>query len=275
MKIALCSLASSCVALAFASAALAQGSMLAPPGNHFSSARGPGARPIRISGRCSASASMPRRNRHGGWSSRRAAGDRGDHRHRARLESQSIDSDKLWRNPKETADNGIDDDKNGYIDDVIGWDFFEGDAKPWDHDGHGTLVAGIIAGRLERETGMAGINPFARLMILKGLNNFGHTRSSYMAEAITYAADNGARVINFGRSARRSRAVEQAAIDYAFGKGVVIVVAPATKVPTSASMASPASDKVLTVAQHGLRRSARRSSRTGAGSRWRRRAWIS
>ena len=59
---------------------------------------------------------------------------------------RGIDSDKLWRNPKEIPDNGIDDDKNGYVDDVIGWDFLKGDAKPWDHDGHGTLIAGIIAG---------------------------------------------------------------------------------------------------------------------------------
>ena len=39
---------------------------------------------------------------------------------------RNIDSDKLWRNPKEIADNGVDDDKNGYVDDVIGWDFLEG-----------------------------------------------------------------------------------------------------------------------------------------------------
>ena len=86
--------------------------------------------------------------------------------------TSNIDSDKLWRNPKEIPDNGIDDDKNGYVDDVIGWDFLKGDAKPWDHDGHGTFVAGIIAGDWNDKTGIAGINPFARLMILKGAQQF-------------------------------------------------------------------------------------------------------
>ena len=165
---------------------------------------------------------------------------------------KSIDSDKLWRNPKEIPDNGIDDDNNGYVDDVIGWDFLKGDAKPWDHDGHGTLIAGIIAGDWNDPTGVAGINPFARLMILKGLNNFGHTRSSYVAEAITYAADHGARVINLSIGGKEISAVEQAAIDYAYGKGVVIVVAAGNEGVDVSKYGITGSDKVLTVATTGF-----------------------
>jgi hypothetical protein len=52
---------------------------------------------------------------------------------------RNIDPENIWRNPKETAGNGFDDDKNGYVDDIIGWDFFDRDGKPWDFDGHGTL----------------------------------------------------------------------------------------------------------------------------------------
>jgi hypothetical protein len=138
---------------------------------------------------------------------------------------RNISRDNLWRNPKETPDNGIDDDKNGYVDDVIGWDFFDRDNRPWDYDGHGTFVAGIIAARWDDKAGMAGVNPFARLMILKAINNFGHTRASFVAQAIAYAADNGARVINLSVGGKEISPVEMAAIDYAHSKGAVLVAA--------------------------------------------------
>lgn len=165
---------------------------------------------------------------------------------------KSIDWDKIWRNPKEVPDNNVDDDKNGYIDDVIGWDFLGGGPKPWDNDGHGTFVAGIIAGDWNDKTGIAGVNPFARLMILKGLNNFGHTRASYVAEAVTYAADNGARVINLSVGGKEISKVEMAAIDYAYGKGAVIVVAAGNEGADVSKYGVTASDKVLSVAATGF-----------------------
>ena len=58
---------------------------------------------------------------------------------------QDIAPKNLWRNAAEIPDNGIDDDNNGYIDDVMGYDFMERDAKPRDEHGHGTMVSGIIA----------------------------------------------------------------------------------------------------------------------------------
>jgi len=108
---------------------------------------------------------------------------------------RDFDWNNLWHNDGEIADNGIDDDGNGYVDDMIGYNFIGHNNKPWDHDGHGTFVAGLIAGSWNSE-GIAGINPAARIMVLKALNSFGHTRASYIAEAITYAVDNGARIIN-------------------------------------------------------------------------------
>ena len=83
---------------------------------------------------------------------------------------RNIDGSNLWRNPNEIPNNGIDDDHNGYVDDVIGWDFFDHDNRPWDYDGHGTLVAGIIAGSWNDKGGMAGVSPFARLMVVKAIN---------------------------------------------------------------------------------------------------------
>jgi len=165
---------------------------------------------------------------------------------------RNINWDNLWRNPKEIADNGVDDDKNGYSDDVIGWDFIERDASPWDHDGHGTMIAGIIAGDWKDKDGVAGINPFARLMILKGLNNFGHTRSSYIAEAVAYAVDNGARVINLSLGGKEISEVELAAIDYAYANGAVIVIAAGNEGVDVSKYGVTGSDKVLTVAATGF-----------------------
>lgn len=165
---------------------------------------------------------------------------------------KSIDWNNIWQNPKEIVDNSLDDDKNGYVDDVIGWDFVERQSKPWDNDGHGTLIAGIIAGDWNDKTGIAGINPFAKLMILKALNNFGHTRASYVAEAIAYAADNGARVINLSVGGKEISSVEQVAIDYAYSKGVVIVAAAGNEGVDVGKYSVTGSDKVLTIASTGF-----------------------
>ena len=56
-----------------------------------------------------------------------------------------VDAENIWRNEGETPYNNVDDDENGYVDDVIGWNFFGRNGDAWDHDGHGTMVAGIIA----------------------------------------------------------------------------------------------------------------------------------
>ncbi len=133
--------------------------------------------------------------------------------------------ENLWRNDGETPDNGIDDDGNGYVDDIIGWDFFANDNKPWDNDGHGTFVAGVIAATHGNDAGIDGINPQARIMVLKALNNFGRTRASYVARAIAYAVDNGARIINLSVTGPGFPKVVQDAVNYANDKGVLVIVA--------------------------------------------------
>ena len=158
----------------------------------------------------------------------------------------------LWRNPKEVQNNAEDDDKNGLTDDIIGWDFFDKDNKPWDFDGHGTFVAGIIAGSWSDKDGMAGVNPFARLMVLKAINNFGHTRASFIARAIKYAADHGARVVNLSVGGKERSPITQAAIDYAYAKGVVLVVAAGNEGTNVDAYGIAGQDKVLTVAATGF-----------------------
>ncbi|MEM1112308.1 MAG: S8 family peptidase [Pseudomonadota bacterium] len=161
--------------------------------------------------------------------------------------------ENLWNNPLETPDNGIDDDNNGYVDDVIGWDFYGDNNRPWDHDGHGTFVAGVIAADSDNKIGMAGINPHARIMVLKALNSFGHSRASYLAEAITYAADNGARIINLSVGGKNLTRIEKAAIDYARSKDVLIVVASGNEGVDISNFGPAGEAGVLAVGATGLK----------------------
>ena len=133
--------------------------------------------------------------------------------------------ENIWRNEDEIPDNGIDDDGNGFVDDIIGWNFVNRDNKPWDNDGHGTFVAGIIAATHNNGTGIDGINPNVRVMVLKALNNFGRTRASYVAQAIVYGADNGARILNLSVSASSVPQVVIDALGYARARGVLVVTA--------------------------------------------------
>ncbi len=105
---------------------------------------------------------------------------------------------RLWTNPGEIPDNGIDDDNNGYIDDVIGWDFGVGDNNPNDDSpggGHGTHTAGNVCGDGTGGT-LTGTAPGARLMVLKvwrADGSGGTLGTIWLAQQ--YAAENGARII--------------------------------------------------------------------------------
>ena len=162
---------------------------------------------------------------------------------------QDLSWDNLWRNEGEIPDNGVDDDQNGYVDDIIGWDFTGNTNTPWDNDGHGTFVAGLIAARVGNDIGIDGINPDARIMVLKALNNFGRTRASFLAEAITYAADNGARVINISVAGSDFPPLVQAAIDYANSRDSIVVMAAGNGgINLDASRPGPLEDVVLVAA---------------------------
>lgn len=154
----------------------------------------------------------------------------------------------IWLNKKEIADNGKDDDGNGFVDDRIGWDFWADDNRPWDEDGHGTLLAGIIAARADNNTGIAGINPKARIMPLRALNAFGHTRASYVARALVYAVDNGARVVNLSVGGTGESQLFRAAVDYAESKGVLVVAAAGNEAAELQNILPGAHPAVFTVA---------------------------
>jgi subtilisin family serine protease len=132
--------------------------------------------------------------------------------------------DNIWKNPKETPGNALDDDNNGYIDDLIGWNFVQNDNNPFDLVGHGTIVAGLIAARWNNGRGIAGINRGARIMPLKVLNEIGKGWGSDIARALVYAVDNGAKIINISAEHTGQTKFLERAFGYAQEKGALVVV---------------------------------------------------
>ncbi|NIP43969.1 MAG: S8 family serine peptidase, partial [candidate division Zixibacteria bacterium] len=136
---------------------------------------------------------------------------------------------KIWQNPGEVADNGIDDDHNGYVDDIRGWDYTSGsgappvpDNDPSDSYGHGTHCSGIIASLTDNLVGMAGVVPDCKIMPLKF---YPVMLSSYASAAIVYAADNGADVISMSFGYPWQIEILEDALEYARSKGVVLCAA--------------------------------------------------
>ena len=138
-------------------------------------------------------------------------------------EHPDLAASQLWFNEKETR-NGRDDDDNGYVDDLIGWNFVDGNNNPWDLSGHGTHIAGAIAACTNNQSGIAAVNPDARIMALKVANFAGQARSSAVASALYYAVDQGARVINLSLGGELATDLERQAATYAQKNGVLLVV---------------------------------------------------
>lgn len=131
----------------------------------------------------------------------------------------------VWENSGETPGNGVDDDNNGYIDDVHGWNFLDDNSDLTDEQGHGSFVAGIIAAKRNNNIGMAGINPGAVIMPIKVADKEGQTNSFMITRAIYYAVDNGADIINISLGARVPSRMEELAFRYAYKNGVFIAAA--------------------------------------------------
>jgi len=175
-------------------------------------------------------------------------------------------ADNIWTNPREIPDDSLDNDNNGYIDDVHGWHFAPGlnpgdigDNNPSDANGHGTHCAGIVAAVADNYIGISGIGRDVKIM---PLNFEPLPLVSVIATALIYAADNGADVVNmsFGLTSR-SDLIEEA-INYARDKGVILCAAtgnsgmseinyPAGYDATIAVGASNDSDQVTSFSTYG------------------------
>ncbi|MCS6976039.1 MAG: S8 family serine peptidase [Gemmatales bacterium] len=100
----------------------------------------------------------------------------------------------MWRNPGEIAGNGIDDDGNGYVDDVYGYDFFANDGDPMDENNHGTHCAGTIGGVGNNGVGVVGVNWNVRIMALRFLGANGSGSTSGAVASLNYALDMGVKI---------------------------------------------------------------------------------
>jgi subtilisin family serine protease len=107
-------------------------------------------------------------------------------------------ANRIYTNTKEVPNNGVDDDLNGFIDDVHGWDFYFNDRTVYDGytDEHGTHVSGTIAAAANNAEGVAGVAPNVRILPLKFLGPTGKGPTSAAVQAIAYAKKMGAKVIN-------------------------------------------------------------------------------
>ena len=135
---------------------------------------------------------------------------------------------QMWRNPGEAgvlATNGVDDDGNGYVDDLYGIDTHNGDSDPLDDHAHGTHVAGTIAAEANNGAGIAGVNPYAKIMACKFLSDSGGGLTDDAIDALLYAADMGAKVINNSWGGGSYMQSLQDAIDYCNEQGAVVLAA--------------------------------------------------
>ncbi len=133
----------------------------------------------------------------------------------------------LWTNPGEIAGNGIDDDGNGHVDDVHGWDFLNDDDQLDSSSGHGTRVSGVIGAAGNNALEVAGVCWSVPILLAKIYDFSGATLTvDNAAAAITYAADQGAAVMQMAWAFRDPEDVLRAAVDYALANDALMVSIP-------------------------------------------------
>jgi subtilisin family serine protease len=144
-------------------------------------------------------------------------------------------NNRIWINSREIPNDEIDNDGNGYIDDVNGWDFWDSDNSPLDNDGHGTRVAGII-GSGNNGFGETGVAYSAKIMPVRVATEKGNISSSKyhkaIADGIRYAAENKANIINISLQTIPDNDVDSSAdvaiirdaIRYSVARGCMVVI---------------------------------------------------
>lgn len=155
---------------------------------------------------------------------------------------------KLYINPLEDINNngfydegdndGIDNDGNGFVDDVFGWDFTDrngfpfdssgGDYLNWDNypldeHGHGTYVSGIIGAQVNNISGIAGVMPKGRIMNLRAFDPSGYGEEDDVAAAVLYAVEAGVDVLNMSFGDNAFSYILKDVVEYAYSQGVVMI----------------------------------------------------
>lgn len=158
--------------------------------------------------------------------------------------------DNIWVNKDEVAGDKIDNDKNGYIDDINGWDFISNKADPspkldysldsLDKDkgglNHGTVIAGIIAARGNNKEGIAGVTWQSKIMSLRILDSKGYGNLDDLIDAINYAIAKEVDVINFSFVGHQGSKLLDQALLQAYNAGIVIVAAAGNELANGQSL---------------------------------------
>lgn len=131
-------------------------------------------------------------------------------------------ADQLWNNPQEIPGNGQDDDQDGLVDDVHGWNFLSSNSDLSDDNGHGTQVAGVAGAATNNGLGVAGTCWDCRLMVVKVMQSTGIVNYSDIATGIAYAAGKGARVINLSLGGYADSETLRTAIESAATTAVIV-----------------------------------------------------
>jgi PKD repeat protein len=158
----------------------------------------------------------------------------------------------LWVNPGEIPGNGVDDDGNGFIDDINGWDVAGNSPNvdpPSDEFDHGTHVAGISSAATDNGIGIASIGFSCKLMCIKATNSASNISAGYTG--VLYAANNGAHIINMSWGGSGSSTTTENVINYALGRGCILVASAGND--NSSALKYPAAYQgVISVASTGV-----------------------
>ena len=142
------------------------------------------------------------------------------------LAHEDIPLAHLWANPDELdGETGVDDDDNGYVDDIRGWDWTTSDDSPQDENGHGTHVSGVVVAATDNGIGVAGQGGNVKVAALRVLGANGSGTISDLVAGLDYAIDQGFRIVNLSLTVRFDSPALADAVETAADAGVIVVTA--------------------------------------------------